>query len=87
MAHVSAATTTVDPIFQPLRFRSLTVKNRVLRRCLAKVLTNPLGCYEPLRFESREAMIRQVMSVFEPPPFPHPAYGRPLPEGEAIPGA
>jgi 2,4-dienoyl-CoA reductase (NADPH2) len=38
-------------------------------RCLANVLTNPLGCYEPLRFDSREQMIAQVMSVYEPAPF------------------
>jgi 2,4-dienoyl-CoA reductase (NADPH2) len=38
-------------------------------RCMANVLMNPLGCYEPARFESHDAMIQQVMSVFEPPPF------------------
>ena len=38
-------------------------------RCLVNVVENPLGCYEPARFESREAMIAQIMSVFDPPPF------------------
>lgn len=38
-------------------------------RCLVNVIENPLGCYEESRFESREAMIRQVMSVFDPAPF------------------
>jgi 2,4-dienoyl-CoA reductase-like NADH-dependent reductase (Old Yellow Enzyme family) len=38
-------------------------------KCLGNVIENPLGCYEESRFESREAMIRQVMSVYDPPPF------------------
>src|SRR4030095_17068507 len=36
-------------------------------KCVANVLENPLGCYEESRFDSREQMLRQVMSVFEPP--------------------
>src|SRR6266545_3442535 len=39
-------------------------------RCMANVLLHPLGCYEPARFDSHDAMMKQVMSVFEPPPFP-----------------
>ena len=38
-------------------------------RCLVNVVENPLGCYEESRFASREAMIAQIMSVFDPPPF------------------
>jgi 2,4-dienoyl-CoA reductase (NADPH2) len=38
-------------------------------RCLVNVVENPLGCYEPARFPSREAMIAQIMSVYDPPPF------------------
>ncbi|MGH9281126.1 MAG: NADH:flavin oxidoreductase [Acidimicrobiales bacterium] len=38
-------------------------------RCLINTLMNPLGCYEPKRFDSREEMIDQVMSVFTPPPY------------------
>ena len=38
-------------------------------RCLVHAVENPLGCYEPERFESREAMIHEIMTVFEPPPF------------------
>jgi 2,4-dienoyl-CoA reductase-like NADH-dependent reductase (Old Yellow Enzyme family) len=38
-------------------------------RCLVNVIENPLGCYEPARFPSREAMVAQIMSVFDPPPF------------------
>ena len=38
-------------------------------RCLANVLLHPLGCYEPARFPSREAMLKEVMTVFEPAPF------------------
>ncbi len=41
-------------------------------RCLVNVVENPLGCYDETRFPSREAMIEQIMSVFDPPPFaPH----------------
>jgi 2,4-dienoyl-CoA reductase-like NADH-dependent reductase (Old Yellow Enzyme family) len=38
-------------------------------KCLVNVVENPLGCYEEKRFASREAMIAQIMSVFQPPPF------------------
>jgi 2,4-dienoyl-CoA reductase-like NADH-dependent reductase (Old Yellow Enzyme family) len=38
-------------------------------RCLANVVKHPLGCYEESRFPSREAMIAEIMSVFDPPPF------------------
>ena len=38
-------------------------------RCLVNVVENPLGCYEEKRFPSREAMLAQIMSVFNPPPF------------------
>jgi 2,4-dienoyl-CoA reductase (NADPH2) len=38
-------------------------------KCLVNVVENPLGCYDVTRFPSREAMIEQIMSVFEPAPF------------------
>lgn len=38
-------------------------------KCALNTLQNPLGCYEESRFASHEEMIRQVMSVFDPPPF------------------
>lgn len=38
-------------------------------RCLVNVVENPLGCYDEERFPSRDAMIEQIMSVFDPPPF------------------
>jgi 2,4-dienoyl-CoA reductase-like NADH-dependent reductase (Old Yellow Enzyme family) len=38
-------------------------------KCLVNVVENPLGCYEPARFASHEAMVAQIMSVFNPPPF------------------
>jgi 2,4-dienoyl-CoA reductase (NADPH2) len=38
-------------------------------RCLVNVIENPLGCYEEKRFPSREAMVAQIMSVYDPPPF------------------
>ncbi|MCC6860328.1 MAG: NADH:flavin oxidoreductase [Bryobacterales bacterium] len=38
-------------------------------KCLVNVLENPLGCYEESRFESREAMIAEILSVYQPAPF------------------
>lgn len=38
-------------------------------KCLANATENPLGCYEESRFDSREEMVAQIMSVFDPPPF------------------
>jgi len=39
-------------------------------KCLVNVVENPLGCYDQSRFTTREAMVRDILSVFEPPPFP-----------------
>jgi 2,4-dienoyl-CoA reductase (NADPH2) len=40
-------------------------------RCLLNVLENPLGCYELSRFGGDyDEMIREVMTVYEPKPFP-----------------
>jgi 2,4-dienoyl-CoA reductase (NADPH2) len=39
-------------------------------RCLVNAIANPLGCYDERRFDSRDAMIREVMSVFTPSEFP-----------------
>jgi hypothetical protein len=33
------------------------------------VVENPLGCYEQSRFKTREEMVAQIMSVFDPPAF------------------
>jgi 2,4-dienoyl-CoA reductase (NADPH2) len=38
-------------------------------KCLVSVMAHPLGCYDERRFDSREAMIEQIMSVFHPAPF------------------
>ena len=38
-------------------------------KCLVNAPENPLGCYEESRFGSRAEMIREIMSVFDPPPF------------------
>ena len=38
-------------------------------KCLVHVVENPLGCYDEQRFPSREAMLREVLTVFEPPAF------------------
>jgi 2,4-dienoyl-CoA reductase (NADPH2) len=35
-------------------------------RCLINTLQYPLGCYEPLRYSSREEMVEQVLSVYTP---------------------
>ena len=38
-------------------------------KCLVNAVENPLGCYEPDRFASRDEMVREIMTVFTPPPF------------------
>ena len=38
-------------------------------KCLLHVVEHPLGCYEESRFPSREAMLQEVLSVFQPPAF------------------
>ena len=38
-------------------------------RCLANVIEHPLGCYDESRYPSREAMVADIMSVFQPPSF------------------
>jgi 2,4-dienoyl-CoA reductase-like NADH-dependent reductase (Old Yellow Enzyme family) len=38
-------------------------------KCLAHVVEHPLGCYEESRFASRDEMLAQVMSVFQPSAF------------------
>ncbi len=38
-------------------------------RCLVNVVENPLGCYDETRYPSRDAMVAQIMSVYDPPPF------------------
>jgi 2,4-dienoyl-CoA reductase-like NADH-dependent reductase (Old Yellow Enzyme family) len=36
-------------------------------KCLYAVLESPLGCYDERRFDSREEMVAQILSVFEEP--------------------
>ncbi len=38
-------------------------------KCLVHAVENPLGCYDVTRFDSYDAMVAQIMSVFEPAPF------------------
>jgi 2,4-dienoyl-CoA reductase (NADPH2) len=38
-------------------------------KCLVHVVETPLGCYEESRFPSTEAMLQEVMTVFQPPSF------------------
>jgi 2,4-dienoyl-CoA reductase (NADPH2) len=38
-------------------------------RCLVNAPENPLGCYEESRFASRDEMVQQIMTVFDPPAF------------------
>ena len=38
-------------------------------KCLVNVVENPLGCYDETRYRTREEMVAQIMSVFDPPPF------------------
>jgi 2,4-dienoyl-CoA reductase-like NADH-dependent reductase (Old Yellow Enzyme family) len=44
-------------------------------KCLVNVVENPLGCYEESRYASREEMVREIMSVYEPAPFARAAEG------------
>ncbi len=39
-------------------------------RCLNNVLEFPLGCYDQRRYPSKEAMIAEIMSVYDPSLFP-----------------
>lgn len=38
-------------------------------KCLVNVVEQPLGCYDETRFTTREAMVHDILSVFNPPPF------------------
>ena len=39
-------------------------------KCLINQLESPLGCYDQSRFDTREEMVREILSVYEPQPFP-----------------
>jgi 2,4-dienoyl-CoA reductase-like NADH-dependent reductase (Old Yellow Enzyme family) len=38
-------------------------------KCLFALLEDPLGCYEESRFDSREEMLREIYSVYDPPAY------------------
>jgi 2,4-dienoyl-CoA reductase-like NADH-dependent reductase (Old Yellow Enzyme family) len=38
-------------------------------KCLFNVVENPLGCYDERRYDSREEMIAQILSVYDPPDY------------------
>jgi 2,4-dienoyl-CoA reductase (NADPH2) len=38
-------------------------------KCLINQLENPLGCYEESRYDTRDEMVREILSVYDPPPF------------------
>ena len=38
-------------------------------RCLVNAPENPLGCYDETRFPSRDAMVQEILSVYEPQTF------------------
>ena len=38
-------------------------------KCLAHVVEHPIGCYEESRYNSRDQMMAEIMSVFHPPVF------------------
>jgi 2,4-dienoyl-CoA reductase-like NADH-dependent reductase (Old Yellow Enzyme family) len=38
-------------------------------KCLFNLLESPLGCYDERRYDSREEMLREIYSVFDPPAF------------------
>ncbi len=37
-------------------------------KCLCNAPKNPMGCYEESRFPSREAMIEELMTIYETKP-------------------
>ncbi len=39
-------------------------------KCLVNFIENPLGCYEESRYDSRDEMLKTIMSAFEPEPAP-----------------
>jgi len=39
-------------------------------KCLINFVESPLGCYEEVRYDSREAMVREILSVYEGAPLP-----------------
>ena len=52
-----------------MRISAVDHKQRgdLLQKCLVNVIENPLGCYEPARYDGdRDRMMREVMSVYEP---------------------
>jgi 2,4-dienoyl-CoA reductase-like NADH-dependent reductase (Old Yellow Enzyme family) len=38
-------------------------------KCLVHVVEHPIGCYEESRYNSRDEMVAEIMSVFHPPAF------------------
>ena len=38
-------------------------------KCLFNLLENPIGCYDERRYATREEMVAEIYSVFDPPPF------------------
>jgi 2,4-dienoyl-CoA reductase-like NADH-dependent reductase (Old Yellow Enzyme family) len=38
-------------------------------KCLFNLLESPLGCYDERRYDSREEMLREIYSVYDPPSF------------------
>jgi 2,4-dienoyl-CoA reductase-like NADH-dependent reductase (Old Yellow Enzyme family) len=38
-------------------------------KCLINQLENPLGCYDESRFDSREEMLEEIFTVYDPAPF------------------
>ena len=55
-------------------------------KCMARVLTEPLGCYDETRYDSREEMLAEVMSIFRPDGFSDPEpEATPAPEPDEAP--
>jgi 2,4-dienoyl-CoA reductase (NADPH2) len=38
-------------------------------KCLVNFVENPLGCYDESRFDSREQMIEEIMTVYDLPAY------------------
>jgi 2,4-dienoyl-CoA reductase (NADPH2) len=45
-------------------------------KCLVNFVENPLGCYDQTRFDSRDEMIREIMTVYDLPAYKESARSR-----------
>lgn len=68
MARTLIANPTMPQMFKEGKDRP-PVPCTYCNKCLINAVENPLGCYDQDRYTTREAMIADILSVFNPPPF------------------